>query len=415
VNVLGVALFALALGGGLQGPPQEIVAEIRIQGNLLTPDEEVRRLGGIDIGMPFTSDTVAEVTARLRAANRFRRVEVLKRFASIADPTQIVIVMIVDDGPVRIDPGDDPGEPARVVRRRGLGLLYLPLLRFEDGYGFSYGVRVTRPDILGRSSRMSFPLTWGGDKRAAVEVDKSFVKGPVTRIEAGSSVSRRRHPFFEEQDDRQRAWITAERDLTPWLPGVRASGTVGWQHVSFLGEDDGFVETGADLILDTRLDPMLARNAVYARAGWRRSGSVDQTSLDARGYVGLLGQSILVVRAVREDTAGPAPPYLKAMLGGMPNLRGFRRGTAVGDTLVAGSVELRVPLTSPLNVGRLGVSAFVDVATAYDDGQRFRDRKLERSVGGGVWFSAAFVRLNFAVAHGIGGSTRFHFGTGVSP
>jgi hypothetical protein len=25
------------------------------------------------------------------------------------------------------------------------------------------------------------------------------------------------------------------------------------------------------------------------------------------------------------------------------------------------------------------------------------------------------VRLNFAVAHGIGGSTRFHFGTGVSP
>jgi hemolysin activation/secretion protein len=145
------------------------------------------------------------------------------------------------------------------------------------------------------------------------------------------------------------------------------------------------------------------------------AGAVNQITLDARGYLGLVGQSVLVIRALREDSDAPLPPYLKPLLGGMPNLRGFRRGTAVGDTLVAGSVELRLPLTSPLNVGKLGVSAFVDVGTVYDHGDRLEDQYLERAVGGGLWFSLAFVRLNLAVAHGIGGSTRVHFGTGVSP
>jgi hemolysin activation/secretion protein len=98
----------------------------------------------------------------------------------------------------------------------------------------------------------------------------------------------------------------------------------------------------------------------------------------------------------------------------MPNLRGFEAGTAAGDTLVAGSVEVRVPLTSPLSVGKFGVNAFVDAGAVYDSGQGLADQTLRRGIGGGVWFSAAFVRLNLAVAHGIGAATHVHFGAGVS-
>ena len=74
-----------------------------------------------------------------------------------------------------------------------------------------------------------------------------------------------------------------------------------------------------------------------------------------------------------------------------------------------------MPLSSPLSIGKVGVSAFVDVAKTYDKGQRFGDQKFARGIGGAIWFSAAFLRLNVAVAHGIGGSTRVHVGTTVSP
>jgi hemolysin activation/secretion protein len=123
---------------------------------------------------------------------------------------------------------------------------------------------------------------------------------------------------------------------------------------------------------------------------------------------------VLVARILREDADRQLPPYLRPMLGGMRNLRGLRAGSAIGDTLVAGSVELRMPLTSPLSIGRLGVKGFVDVGAVYDKGQRLRDQSLQRGVGGGVWLAAAVLHLNLDVAHGIGGGTRVHFGTAVT-
>jgi outer membrane protein assembly factor BamA len=163
---------------------------------------------------------------------------------------------------------------------------------------------------------------------------------------------------------------------------------------------------------------MLARNAVYGRAAWEHlafaSEGINQTVLDGRGYIGLFGQNVLVVRALRNDADKPRPAYLEPLLGGIDNLRGFRAGTAIGDTLVATSVELRMPITSPLSFGRLGLMAFVDSGTVYAKGERLVDQTFQNGVGGGVWFSAAFVRLNLAVAHGLGGSTRVHVGGGLS-
>ena len=82
----------------------------------------------------------------------------------------------------------------------------------------------------------------------------------------------------------------------------------------------------------------------------------------------------------------------------------------MGDTLVASSVELRLPLTSPLNIGKIGVSAYVDTGTVYNKGQQLSDQTFRNGIGGSLWLSAAFVRANIAVAHGIGSSTRVHVG-----
>ena len=110
-------LFALALSLGPQGTLHEVLAEIRIQGNVLTPDSEVQQLAGLEVGMAIAQDTPTHVAARLQETHRFKRVEVLKRFASIADPSQIVLVVIVDEGPVTIDQSAGPGT-TRVVQTR---------------------------------------------------------------------------------------------------------------------------------------------------------------------------------------------------------------------------------------------------------------------------------------------------------
>src|SRR5438128_683552 len=115
--------------------------------------------------MPIAPDAASEVTARLQRTKRFDRVEVLQRFASIADPTQVVLVIIVDEGPVKIVMTGDPDHPTRVVRKRAPHLLFLPVLNMEDGYGVTYGARVGLPNPAGERSRLSMPLTWGGDKR----------------------------------------------------------------------------------------------------------------------------------------------------------------------------------------------------------------------------------------------------------
>jgi outer membrane protein assembly factor BamA len=415
------AIVLLLLGGPVTGAPaeaawqgRESVAAIQVHGNTITKDDEVRRLAGVEIGAPVEANTVDDIAARLRNAKRFDSVQVLKRFASIEDPSQILLVIIVDEGPVHIERTGDPANPTRVVRSHALGLMVMPVLTREDGYGFTYGARLARQTVAGKNSRLSFPLTWGGEKKAGADFEKTIEHAPVDRVIAGVSVSRRTNPFYERDDDRQRAWVRAEREL---VHAVRVGATAGWQHVSFMDTDDRFAHAGADIVLDTRVDPNLPRNAIFAKASWEHLGGPAEAGhyvLDGRGYVGLFRQNVLALRALRDAADRPLPPYLQPLLGGMANVRGFSAGTSAGDILVAYSAELIVPLTSPLSIGKIGLSAFADRGTVYAAGERLRDQTMKQGYGGGVWFSAAFLKLNIAVAHGRGSSTRVHVGANVS-
>jgi hemolysin activation/secretion protein len=141
---------------------------------------------------------------------------------------------------------------------------------------------------------------------------------------------------------------------------------------------------------------------------------VVRTRLEGRGYLGLLGQTVVVVRALRENASRPLPSAFQSILGGTASLRGFRAGIATGDTLVAGSLEVRIPLSSPISLGRFGVNAFVDTGTVYADADRFRDQSLRSGLGGGLWLTATAFHIGLAVGRGRGTSTRVHFSAGVS-
>lgn len=413
--MIAALVFALALAA--QGP--ETIAEIRIHGNHVSSDAEVLQLSGVTIGAPFTATTIAEVTAKLKASHKFDAVEVLKRFASIEDPSKITVVIVVDEGPVKIempDPSAGPDAPIRVVKRRFGNFMWLPILYGEDGYGFTYGARIAYVGLPNERMRISFPLSWGGDKRAGAEFEQTFRSGPISRIQFGAARQRQENPGFEINDDRTRLWGRAEHASGP----LRVGTTAGWQRVSFAEIEDDLKTVGVDVAFDTRLDPLNPRNAVYARASIERvafdpaATHTYRRSIDARGYLGVFRQNVLIARVLREDASDPLPPYLKPLLGGWSTLRGFEAGSYVGDTLVAGSLQLLIPISSPLSVGRLGFSAFVDTGTVYDDGQRFADQTLHTGVGGSVWLTLTAFRIELAVARGLGVGTRVNFGGGIA-
>ncbi len=409
-------IAAAALVMPVQAPEAapEVVASVQIHGNNATPDADILALAGVAVGDPFTPALLADVRQRLLASRRFEDATVLKRYASIADPSRIAIVILINERPVRVEASRTPGGPPRIVRRGWLrNLMVLPILSAEDGYGVTYGARLAYVEPLGGGSRLSIPLTWGGSRQAGAEIERTFQSGPITRVQAGASIGRTHNPAFDADDSRRRTWVRAERAFGPLLAG----GQVDWARVSYDGAIDHLRSAGADVTFDTRVDPALPRNAVFARASWTRTmidgDPVDRRSVEARGYLGLVGQTVLVGRAAFDDSSGPLPPYLQTLLGGWSSLRGYRAGAFAGDTVVSSSLELRVPLSSPLHVARTGVSVFVDAGEACRDEQRIADQPMHVGVGAGVWATATVVRLGVSVAHGIGAGTRVNFEIGV--
>jgi outer membrane protein assembly factor BamA len=423
-------LFSLPLAaqpapGTAEAP--DVVVAIQVHGNTLTTSEDIIRASGIAVGDPVSDTVLAEAEARLRSAMKFESVDVLKRFASISDLSRILILIQVDEGPVRIDvseveepdgvnaPNVPVGRP-KAVRRGPFNVMFVPILSAEDGYGFTYGAQVAFSGHRVTRRRIVVPASWGGDKRVGVEYQQEFAQRFAPRLRAGGFLQRRTHPFYDDDADRKRVWGRTE---WPLLREIRAGAEIAWQSSSLAGQDVEATSIGADVLVDTRVDPLIPYNAIFMRAAAERlrftsDDSAVRTEIDAIGYVGMWRGMVLAVRAVREDFSRTAPFFYKSILGGSRNLRGFRAGTAVGDTLMAGSVELRIPTTSPLRMARFGYNVFIDAGTTYDSGQRFADQKLEKGVGAGIWATAPLFRISLAVARGIGSGSRVHIAAGLT-
>jgi hypothetical protein len=402
-----------------------VIAAIQVHGNTITSTEDIVRASGLQAGDAVSDRLLADAESRLRAAFKLESVDVLKRFASISDPTRILVLIQVDEGPVQIERPVVPetasnqpppaGASPVAVRRSRIKVMFLPILDAEDGYGFTYGAQVAFAGRRGIRRRVVVPASWGGDKRIAAEYQQEFGGRYAPQLRAGALLQRRTHPFFDEPADRRRIWGRTE---WPLLREVRAGAEAAWQSSSLVGQDVNARSISADAVLDTRVDPLTPHNAILVRTAIERlyfsSERAVRTEIDANGYLGIYRGTVLALRAIREDFSRPAPAFYKAMLGGSRSLRGFRAGYAIGDTMVAGSAELRIPTTSPLRMARFGLSVFLDTGTTYDNGQRFADSKLEKGVGAGIWATAPLFRFTAAVARGIGSGMRLHVAAGLT-
>jgi outer membrane protein assembly factor BamA len=273
-------------------------------------------------------------------------------------------------------------------------------------------------DLLGFNERLSVPLTWGGTRRAALEFERLFKNGPLTRIDSSVAIWNRENPRFEIRDQRVEVKGRAERVFADLLRvGIDASRST----VSFGPLDDRLWTIGTSAALDTRLDPAFPGNAVFLGAGWTglHFGSlpdrVNRYTADARGYVRIFRQIVVAGRALYTGADATLPPYERLLLGGSSSLRGFRTGTFDGDRTLATSVEVRAPITSVLSGAKLGVTAFVDAGKVWNFGQSSDDVEWHRGVGGGLFLIASVVRINLDVARALKtGDTRVHLSSGFT-
>jgi outer membrane protein assembly factor BamA len=392
---------------------QEVIGEVRVHGNHTTPDADVLSLAGLMVGTTITPTMLADAEKRLRDAGRFTDVEIRKRFRSISDPNDVLIIVLIDEV---VGISETDLTPSPMKRFRGAGM-WLPVLDYADGYGFTYGARVSFVDVIGRRSRVSVPLTWGGERRAALEAERAFDRGPFSRVEGSVSIARRENPRYEIGDTRRTVQARAERALTSWL---RAGGSVGVSNVSFADVDESHTNTGVDLIVDTRRDPAFPRNAVHAVLALNHQRfdthpHATRRVADVRGYVGLMRSSVLAIRMITNQSNQVLPLYEQPLLGGTSLLRGYEFGYRAGDNLAAISAEVRVPITSPMNLSRFGVKGFVDWGTVYAHGEKLKDQTFDRGIGGGVFLTATVIRMGLDVAMPRGGDKpRWHFGLGVT-
>jgi len=376
-----------------------------VHGNHTTPTGDVLALVGAVSGEEASDALVEQVRARLVESARFAGVSVERRALTIEDPSRVLLVVVIDERP---GVGADDLTPGTWKRITASGM-WLPVVSYEEGYGFTYGARFSFVDTLGPRSRISVPLTWGGERQAQVEAERGFESRAVSRIMGSAGITRRENPFYDVADTRAEVRGRVESAPRDWL---RLGAVARLADVTFGENDDRLAAVGGDVEVDTRVDPAFPRNAVFARAGVEHlafdrgvppvegdtSGSFSvRFSVDGAGYLGVFRQIVLAVRARSIVSSEPLPPFEQSLLGGIASLRGSDVGTRASDNLVAGSVEVRMPLTSPLGLGRFGVKLFADAATVYASGSSLSDQSFSRGYGAGVFVHATVFSLGVDV------------------
>ena len=295
--------------------------------------------------------------------------------------------------------------------------LFIPILDYAEGNGVTYGARFSLVDVLGERGRVSVPVTLGGTRQAALELEKRFDAGLVHALRGGASASRHENQHYQVNDRRAEVWVGADRQV---VDALRVSARAGWSNVRFGVIDERLATYRVGLELDTRRDVGFPRDAVFAGVAWQwldpatGAGAVSQPQLDARGFIGLFGQSVLALRAQYQGASAPVPAYAQPLLGGGGSVRGHRVGVRAGDRLAVASAELRFPVSSPMSFGKVGVRLFFDTGAVYDVTQRLRRTRFSQGAGGGVFLGAAFVNLQLDLGHDLRGGARLHFATSVS-
>ena len=244
----GLVLVLLLLGG-VAGAGQT-VSFVRVHGNRALSSQEVLALARVAAGDAFDPSLPDQIRERLRDSRRFESVEVRVRYRSLDGTGDVGLIVIVRE--------------RRLVSDR---FLIGPLIRYSEEYGLTFGARMDLVDVPSEAARLSFPLTWGGERQAGAEMNIQL--GKFAREDATKRLSfsfgRRRtvHPHFAVPDDR--LMFGAAYDVA--IRNLQFGGFAEWTDASFDTLEERFSVLGVKAAFDTRIDPTIPGDAVYAGFG----------------------------------------------------------------------------------------------------------------------------------------------------
>src|SRR4029079_1797952 len=92
-----VTFVAFVVQAAAQAP--EKITEIRVHGNHTTPDADVLKLSGLEPGTEASEARLKEAEQKLKSTHRFEGVELRKRYLSITDPSQVLVMIVIDEHP----------------------------------------------------------------------------------------------------------------------------------------------------------------------------------------------------------------------------------------------------------------------------------------------------------------------------
>ena len=272
---------------------------------------------------------------------------------------------------------------------RSLGM-WLPIIEYADGYGFTYGARISFVDTLGPRSRISVPLTW--EANAAPHFGGPRVRQrSLSRIEGGISISRRENHVPGRRHTPGRAHPCRAR-----VDDV----------VARRRRDANAVSSSAAQANDTsRLDSTSSsirewiRHTRATRSTWSRASSSYVSRASALSPI--VHRVSRLPRADRSPRAGGSRHVdsrdRSAACPRQALLEATRRCAATSSVIVPATTWRRFPPkcggpSSPLNIGRLGLKALRRCGDGVCVRREAGDRRFDRGIGAGVFFTATILR-----------------------
>ena len=156
------------------------IVELRVHGNHSTPSEDILSLSGLAVGQPATAEALESARAKVEASGRFASVDVRRLERSLDVPDDIMVMVLVEERAGVSPEHLTPDWIARVASNR----MWVPVVRYDEGYGLTYGLHTALDGAFGGTSQLALPATWARKVLATshVAIISAAMAGPMKRL-----------------------------------------------------------------------------------------------------------------------------------------------------------------------------------------------------------------------------------------